>query len=172
MTNGNWNDELLIEWILDPQARDPQVTARLERDPEAARRIAELELFLGRVRGLGLEASEGDSPEPLVERILSRTTREDLSWRGDLSLWAGYMRRRLSESGWMKVAAASLLVHLIALPALAFYVFVAAPKAIETGIIPWEEYRPADPFLEPDPEPEVEIEIPKASDDPSEEGRR
>lgn len=183
MNDQHFNDEQLLAWILDSGARDPQVAAQLEADPDASRRLEQLERFLTQVRGmasaeLGVsdpgvqdEARAEDEMGPvvdrmLVDRILARTTREDLSWRGDLNLWAGYLRRRISESGWMKVAAASLLVHLIALPALAFYVFVAAPKAFDTGIIPWEEYRPEDPFIEQNPEAEHSIEVPQAADEP------
>lgn len=156
----------LLDWLLDPDGRDEATRAWLESDPEARRRLAELETFLGRVREVARAEEAGSresdaaaNPEShLADAVLERTTREDLSWRGDLRVVGGYLRRRLAESSWLKLAAASLLVHLIALPALAVYVFVARPDRPELGFIPWEEHRPpALPEAEPEPVPELPV---------------
>ncbi len=155
------NDERLLEWILDPQSRDERTQALLDGDPGARRRLDELSGFLDGVRSAALEVrSEEDAARttaPLAQRILARTTREDLSWRGDLALIGRHLRGRLASSVWMKLVAASLLVHLIALPALAYYVFVARPEAPSLSFIKYEDYRP-EGFPEDVEEPAPELE--------------
>jgi hypothetical protein len=55
-----------------------------------------------------------------VTRILARTTREDLGWRGDFGLLAGFLRQRFSASRGLRLLAASLAVHLLVLPLFAW----------------------------------------------------
>jgi hypothetical protein len=57
-----------------------------------------------------------------IERILSRTTRQDLSWRGDLRLWADFLRARWKASPALRVVGASLLLHALAAPAVAYWI--------------------------------------------------
>jgi hypothetical protein len=65
----------------------------------------------------------------LVARVLERTTRADPSPRGDLVLFLHYLRARLGESILLRVVAASLLLHLAALPVLAYLVLRAERPA-------------------------------------------
>ena len=52
----------------------------------------------------------------LIGRILAATTREDLSWRGDWTLLRRFLTERLTSSPALRWVAASLVVHLLALP--------------------------------------------------------
>ena len=57
-----------------------------------------------------------------VAGVLARTTREDLSWRGDLRLWREFLGARLKASPALRLVAASLALHLVATPALAWWI--------------------------------------------------
>jgi len=57
----------------------------------------------------------------LVERTLAATTREDLGVRGDWRLVREFAGARWRSSPAVRVAAASLLLHLAALPVLGYY---------------------------------------------------
>lgn len=170
---GGWDDERILEWILNPDAAvrgsdgsGPGIPAVW--DPVARARRGELEEFLSNCRSaLGdeqqldvgwAEAQERDAA--LTARVLARTTREDLSWRGDLTLVGGYVRERLSRSVLLRFAAASLLLHVAALPVLAYYAFLAPtspPIIIDT--IPWGEQYPAEPFPEDPAQAESPVEV-------------
>lgn len=92
------------------------------------------------------------SEAPLVESILARTTREDLSWRGDVRVWREFLERRLRRSPALRVAAALLMVQLLLAPGvLAFLVLRPAPERPEVrlGI---EPASPADAWLAEDEE--------------------
>lgn len=73
----------------------------------------------------------------LIQSILRRTTREDLSYRGDLHLLTAFVRRRCDESPVLRVAAALLLIQLFFAPAVMAYLAML-PK---------------------DPEPQLQISI-------------
>ena len=163
-----FDDELLLQWLLNPEDRDEDARRELETDEAARARITELGGFLDRCRSVAEEgtAVDADQGASLRDRILSRTTREDLTWRGDLSLYARYLRGRLADSGWYRLAAASLLLHLLALPALAVYVFVTAPDPPEIGFITWEEYYPEGFPDEDSDEPLPALEMPPGDDLP------
>ncbi|HVS12194.1 MAG TPA: hypothetical protein VMS76_20195 [Planctomycetota bacterium] len=101
------------------------------------------------------------SEERLVRRVLARTTREDLSWRGDLRVWGDWLGRALRSSLVLRVAAASLLLHLAALPVLAWLAlrgeraephFNTAIEAAADPAPPQAREPERDPRLE-DPEP-------------------
>ena len=131
--------------------------SEVELEPQEREELLRLEAFLerfevladaGEAGGLGSsgfeagEAKGSPSDAQLVERILSRTTREDLSWRGDLALYGRHLRSRLASSLWLRLAAASLLLHLIALPALAYYIWVGSPRRPKVTFVPYEQYYP------------------------------
>lgn len=65
----------------------------------------------------------------LVGRILAATTREDLSWRGELRLVGAFVVERLRDSMLLRVVAASLVLHLAALPVVAIWMADGPPKA-------------------------------------------
>jgi hypothetical protein len=148
----HFDDERLLEWLLNPATRDERTRAVLDADDAARQRLERLSQFVDHCRDTAEDLPEGTSSAqtsadedltPLTARVLDCTTREDLTWRGDLSLYGRYLHRRLAESAWLRLAAASLLLHLLALPAVAVYLLVVEPKAAEFGYVPWDEYYPA-----------------------------
>lgn len=60
----------------------------------------------------------------LVERVLAETSREDLGRRADLRLVGNYLRERLAQSALLRFAAASLVVHLFAVPVVLAWVLL------------------------------------------------
>ncbi|MDA1264620.1 MAG: hypothetical protein O2816_06035 [Planctomycetota bacterium] len=165
--NHRYDDEHLLEWVLNPEGQDENTRQELTRDPGAARRAEELGAFLVHCRDLGRdlgqESAEAAPASALAQRVLARTTREDLSWRGDLALVGTHLRRRVADSGWMKLAAASLILHLMALPALAIYVLVAEPKQPYIEFIPVDDYYP-EGFPESVDDPAPDLEAPEGKD--------
>jgi hypothetical protein len=129
----------LLELLLR-RGPDADVLARARRDPEDGPLLADLETFVERMRAD--DARRGDPADwspvregALVGRVLARTTREDLSWRGELRLLAGFVRERLSASPVLRIVAASLALHLAAVPVVGWYVArERAEHAIHTGI--------------------------------------
>ncbi len=123
-----------------------------EFDPERAASKGELEwkaAIDGMRDGLAGAVSSPEQPQGLAQRILAQTTREDLTWRGELRLVSSYVWRGIGSSGLLRLAAASLLIHLAALPVLAYFVWFAPPKPINLGFERWEQAHPANPFPEP-----------------------
>ena len=150
-------DEDLVQWALDPASRTPEVQRALESDAELAASLAEWESTLQGLRGaFERETRASETSGALAESILNRTTREDLSWRGDLHLITGFVRRRLtSGSVWTKLVAASLIVHLTALPILGFMLLTETPERHFNLFLE----KPVDPpFEENLPEPTREVD--------------
>ena len=67
----------------------------------------------------------------LAVRALDTAQNEDLSWRGDLRLLGSFVQDGVRSSALMRVAAASLLVHLVVLPVVAFYALTEEPVVPE-----------------------------------------
>ncbi len=128
--------EDLVEAALDPSVADSSGA----QDGELRR----LRDFAARARRAALEpvASTDAWSEmresALVGRILGRTTREDLSWRGELRIVASFVRERLSASPLLRFVAASLALHLAAVPVLAaWYVYDRdEPPGLQISIEP------------------------------------
>jgi len=156
-------DEELLERILNP-ARGGGDPEPLE-DPRLERRQEDLEIFLADCRRVLRADSTASDLDGLTSRVLDRTTREDLSLRGDLRLVGGFVRRRLRSSVWMRLVAASLLLHLLALPVLALYAFVFEPR-FTLRFERWEDYRPAPVYPEATAEPPGELEVPPLEEEP------
>jgi hypothetical protein len=163
---GDVADPELLAWLLDERTRGRRSRDELLRAPGVEARLAGLETFLERCRDELLQElpASPERLEALEREILVRTTREDVSWRGDLRLVRGFLRQRLSASIVLRVVAASLLVHLAALPVLAYFTWVA----------PWPETRlvvelpkfPRElPYLEAEREPEPHPAAPGAERD-------
>jgi len=144
-----WDEAALLEWLLNAGAPARAGRAAIEREPGAAARLAGLEAFLERCRaGCAGPEVEAGAERDLVERVLARTTREDLSWRGDLRLVGGFLAARLRSSVVVRIAAASLLVHLCALPLLAMMgFFESAPPGPVIRVEPPREriFQPQEP---------------------------
>ena len=94
----------------------------------------------------GIDRGQAAQAAALSRRILSQTTGEDLSWRGDLRLVGRYLRAGLRFSPVLRVAAASLLFHLAALPVLAYLVWSAGVEPLELSYESWDKAHPAQPF--------------------------
>jgi hypothetical protein len=93
----------------------------------------------------------------LVNRILQRTTREDLGWRGELRLVGAYVADRLGGSRALRVLAASLLLHLLAGPFFAWWIYRETREPEYTiGYISAEDHAFSDdePLEVPPVEPE------------------
>ena len=84
----------------------------------------------------------------LAPRFLAAAKTEDLSWRGDLHLVGRFIRDSVQASAMVRLAAASLLVYLAALPVVALYVLREEPIVpefrVEVGSreLPYSEDQP------------------------------
>jgi len=117
------DDETLVQWLVDAELRADLPREELASADDAA--ASEWGDFLDQCRNeLSTDGAEHvASAERVVDAVLACTVREDLGWRGDLRLLRGFIGTRMRSSMLLRVAAASLLLHLIALPALAAYRF-------------------------------------------------
>ena len=124
----------------------------------------ELHIFLHACREVEQAADHGDTAH-LVERSLNNSTRQDLSWRGDVIDTARFLRDRLRASAVLRLAAASLLLHIAALPVVALYVLIDEPEvprfSVEVGVRP----APFEAVDSPEPEAELEINEPRLVDE-------
>lgn len=183
----------LLELSLD--GGTPELRARVHACEVCSRRLEELDGFLDHVRAnaplpeatFELQASAASAAsnsarraavsredQALIERVLAQTTREDLGARGDLRLIWGFARARLRSSVALRVAAALLVAHLIALPVLAWVVLRAPPAARHFSsclILPNDPTYPLDSYEEFDApigvdEPDVEPRLVEAESAP------
>jgi len=83
-------------------------------------------------------------------QLFARTTRRDLSWRGDLALLVDFLRQRLRASPALRVVAASLVLHVVAAPVVAYWI-LREPRP-EKRVTLRVELPAAEPFL-PEPPP-------------------
>lgn len=88
-----------------------------------------------RVAGLGEGRLDGASrgsdalrERRIAERVLARTTREDLRRRADFGLVIDFVGERLRQSAWLRVAAALLLAQLTIVPLVAAFHFARQPE--------------------------------------------
>ncbi len=144
-------DELVLEALLgDPDAR-ARARERLAREPGGAAELARLADGLARA-GASLVRAVPLAPRPearFVARVLARTTRQDLSWRGDARLLGDFLRTRLRASPLLRVVAASFVLHLVAAPVLAWWILREQVPARRITI---QIEQPAeDPFAPPPP---------------------
>ncbi len=159
-THKHFDEPTLLEAVLDGSAE--ALRAELRACAECSRRAAELESFASHLRGTLLDAPQTEftsrTEQRFAERVLARTTREDLSRKGDLVLMAQFAVERLRASPALRVAAAVIVVHLCALPVLAWIVLRAPARqgVFSTSI---ETPPPAFP-AETEREPEREITAP------------
>ncbi len=151
-----WFDrERLLELLLDREHHQAELE-ELRRDPARAPELERLEHFLARSRQeLGRDPAwsrwSRARETALVARILARTTGEDLSWRGELRLLTGFVRERLAASRGLRLVAASLLLHVLALPVLAVLMVPEAGPGFHI-MIDLRPREPHDPLVE---EPET-----------------
>jgi len=115
--------------------------AQLRACAECARGLEQASRDLQRVgaalASLALEDPAAD--RALAARILERTTREDLSWRGDWREVARYVRGGLKSSRALRLLAASVLLHLLALPVLAVALVLHLREARQPWTLSYEQ---------------------------------
>ena len=114
------------------------------------------ELF-GFVQACREAASAPVDTEDLAARSLAISTREDLSWRGDVKDISRFVRDRMRSSAALRLAAASLLLHLAALPVVALYVLTDDPAVPEFRVEVGNRSAPFDSDQSAEPEPGLEI---------------
>ena len=119
-------------------------------ESERARLAAELARAGEALRARAFRAPRHEAR--FVNAVLARTTREDLSWRGDLRLWGDFLRARLRASPALRLVAASLALHLVAGPALAWWMLHERPE--ERAFTLHIELPSELPFVDEVPEPE------------------
>ena len=150
-----YDSEDTLQWCLDPSSRTPEAERALESDPELRESFEGFENSVASLRSaLSREAAETND-EGLVDQILRATTREDLTWRGDLRLVGEYLGRRVKSSWVVKLVAASLVAHLTALPILGFMLLTKTP---ENGFNVRLQEPLELPFEEVQPEPDRELD--------------
>lgn len=145
------SEEQLIELLLDGS---PEAAAELEAlrtDPATAAQLSELQTFFATCRAEFAPEPGLAADRALAERVLARTTRQDLSWHGELRLVRSFVNDRLGASTVLKLVAASLLLHVLALPVVAWVLLTSDP---EDGFFIRFEDRP-DPVAEEVAEPMI-----------------
>ncbi|MFT5285063.1 MAG: hypothetical protein ACI8TQ_001224 [Planctomycetota bacterium] len=138
--------ERLAQLALDHTAEATELERRVLNGQASLRsEVEEWGTFVAKQRGLfdsALADEQGErGASALSERILMATTRRKPSWIGDLRLIKDLVLSRCQQSLWVRLAAASLLLHLAALPVLAWFlirepvpepmIFFALPTAQE-----------------------------------------
>lgn len=114
-------DERLLELLLDGRPEAMAELALRRTDPAQAAALERLESVIGRARRAAREpVLEPAQKRAFVDRVLAATTREDPSWRGDLHLVSRFVLARFRESRVVRFVAASLVVHLLVGPAVAY----------------------------------------------------
>lgn len=96
----------------------------VDEDADAAVKSA------GRSAGRPAVASDAFQARRVAQRVLSRTTREDLGRRGDVGVVLGFVSDRLRDSAVLRVAVALLIVQLTLVPLVAWQVW----KAPHSGV--------------------------------------
>lgn len=151
-------DERALALALDALLGRAEARARAEAElaahPEGPALRAELAAGLTRSGDELRAATRWSEPREARWRaaLLARTTRRDLSWRGDLALLVDFLRQRLRASPALRVVAASLALHVVAAPAVAYWI-LREPRP-EKRVMLRVELPEAEPFLpEPPPPP-------------------
>lgn len=144
-----------------PDARDGSGGTGEALTPEDREEVAELGAFLQDCKATLGEQAPGQGPraQELAERVLGKTTREDLSWYGDLRLVGSFLR----ASGSLRIAAVALAMHFIGLSVLAYHLL--SPSTDPYINVDFEE-RPTMPYTETIREPAGDLEVPDSAEEP------
>lgn len=155
----------LVELALAP-ARE-RIREQVGACAHCSTALAEEERTLGDLRRAFADAPDERSAR-FAERVLRTTTREDLSWRGSAALLTRFARDRVARSRPLRWLAASILIHALALPVLAFVAWreLREERAFRTGIERAEELLPQQPAEPERPLELVEPELPDLPPDP------
>ncbi len=153
----------LLAWVLDPERRASTSREELVGDEDTAAELAELERFVADCRASLSSEQLGTARPGLVEDVLASTTREDLSLRGDLHLFGRFVAQNLRTSVLLRVVAASFLLHVLALPVVAYLAYFQ-PREHET-LITLSLPPAALPFEAAAEEPEPVVQEPELDTD-------
>ena len=153
-------EEDLLAVLLAPRP-GRETRARLRDCPVCGPELADMERDVAQMRA-ALAAAAPRTSAGLTERILARTSREDLGLRGEARLIFAFVRTRLRSSRALRVAAAVLFLHLLALPALAYFVWRAEHQRYPVQVTS----EPSEPVFEPAREPEPELIVPEPETPP------
>ena len=153
----------LLAWVVDPERRASLPREELLQDESSAAELEELERFVGDCRAALSSERFGEGRAELVESVLSSTTREDLSLRGDLRLFGRFVSQGLRTSVLLRVVAASFLLHVLALPVVAYLAYFQ-PREHDTLISVSLPPAPL-PFETSDVEPEPLVQEPELDTD-------
>lgn len=116
--------ELALSVLLGGDAEREQARASLRLlsgDEDDSRALAAALAHAGEELRAGSRWSARQEAR-LVSRVLGRTTRQDPSWRGDVRLLFAFLRARLRASPAFRLVVASLVLHLVGAPALAYWI--------------------------------------------------
>ncbi|MBK8178894.1 MAG: hypothetical protein IPK67_08405 [Planctomycetes bacterium] len=129
-------------------------------------RRASLEVRALRSLALAIPEPDSSSVERTVRGALASTLGEDLSWRGDWRVVSRFLGERLRTSRVLRLVAASLLLHLLALPVIGFVLLRRAQE--NHGVSLWVETpsRELAPAAAPVAEPRRELERSPAPEAP------
>ncbi|MBM3989302.1 MAG: hypothetical protein FJ294_15265 [Planctomycetes bacterium] len=154
----HFDEPTLLEAALDPEAR--ALRAQVHACAQCTAALRKLGAFADdlRLQLLAEPAAQARTTRRLCERVLARTTREDLSRGGDLRLVVRFALERVRSSSALRLAAALLVAHLLALPVLAWIV-LRAPR--RTGEFQARIETPAEPYFSGENEREPEL-VPNA----------
>jgi len=137
----------LLERLLHAADARPD---ELASEPGERDELRALAAFVERCRATRGALERDVASAHLVRRVLERTTRDDPSWFGDVRLVRRFVGRRLRTSALLRFVAASLVVHLVALPVVAWIVLDEPDEpALRLSI----EHEPVDPYAPEEPEP-------------------
>jgi hypothetical protein len=152
--------ELALAQDRGPSAADAPDLDELRACAQCARGLHVASVDLLRVRAaLGDFADESPSLDhALAERVLEQTTREDLSWRGDWRMVARFVSGGMRSSLTLRLVAASLILHLLALPVLAVVLVLQLRESRPVWQINYEPALVEELPLKPSPrEPQREL---------------
>ncbi|GEM_PF-2137992 len=154
-------DEDLLRQVLEGRAVDPADAAPW------AEAVHRMRVALRSEQGLKERApAPSTRARELGQRILAQTTREDLSWRGDLRLVGRFMGSGMRRSPLLRVAAASLLFHLAALPLLAYWAWRGPSEDVRIGFETHDRAYPNPPFPDPLDEAAGQLPVPGIDQEP------
>ncbi|MBM3989676.1 MAG: hypothetical protein FJ298_01570 [Planctomycetes bacterium] len=150
----HFDEQTLLEAALDPQAH--ALRAQVHSCAQCSSALRKLGAFADdlRLQLLAEPAAQARTARVLSERVLARTTREDLSRGGDLRLVARFALERVRSSSALRLAAALLVAHLFALPVLAWIV-LRAPR--RTGEFQTRIETPSEPYFSGEGEREPDL---------------
>jgi len=157
-THRHFDEPTLLEAALDPEASALREQVRACAQCSAA--LQELGAFADGLRAqlLAEPEAEARTARRLGESVLAQTTRENLGRSGDLRLVLRFALERVRSSSALRLAAALLVAHLLALPVLAWIV-LRAPR--RTGEFQARIEAPSEPYYSGESEREPEL-VPNA----------